>query len=32
MKVKLEKNQLHAIKHGDGPLLIIANADTKVPD
>ncbi len=28
MKVKLEKNQLHAIKHGDGPLLIIAGAGT----
>ena len=28
MKIKLEKNQLHAIKHGDGPLLIIAGAGT----
>ncbi len=28
MKVKFEKNQLHAIKHGRGPLLIIAGAGT----
>lgn len=28
MKVKLEKNQLQAIKHGRGPLLIIAGAGT----